>query len=202
VALLAELFTETGNSNFIYNQARCLEQNNRPADAINRFREYLRVAKGISEEDKVDAERHIAECQQLISKQDPLRDQAERTTSPSGEGAGQGGRRLRIAGGLAGGVGVLTLATGGLFSLLVKNTQQKVESDAHYGTYDPSLDSRGRTYDTLQWVSYGVGAGLVALGGTLYAFGYVAGKREAKVRIDIQPTVAPGLSALAVKGRF
>ena len=202
VALLAELFTETGNSNFIYNQARCYEQNNRPADAISRFREYLRVAKGISDEDRLDSERHIAECRQLITDQDSIRHPAEGPTQPSGEGTGEVGRRLRIAGWLVGGLGVLAVGTGGIFSLLVKSTQQKVESDAHNRTYDPSLDSRGRTYNTLQWVSYGVGPGLVAVGGIFYAFGHVAGKRETTVRVDVEPTVAPGLSALAVKARF
>lgn len=222
VALLADLFTETGNSNFIYNQARCYEQNNRPEEAINRFREYLRVARGISAEDQSDAERHIAECQQFVIEQDSIRRRAAETTSPSGEGASggaseaaskgasegpgegprEGGRRLRITGALAGGVGVLAVATGGILSLFVRSTQGQVESDARKGTYDPSLDSRGRTYNTLQWVSYGVGAGLVALGGTLYGFGHAAGKREARVSVAVEPAVAPGLGALAVKGRF
>ncbi len=69
VALLAEIFVETGNANFIYNQARCYEQNARPEDAINRFREYLRVAKDISQADKTDVEHHIAECRELQAEQ-------------------------------------------------------------------------------------------------------------------------------------
>jgi hypothetical protein len=61
-ALLAELFTETSNPNFIYNQARCYEQNARPDEAIQRFREFLRIARDLSAEEKKEVENHIAEC--------------------------------------------------------------------------------------------------------------------------------------------
>ena len=61
-AILAGLFAETGNPNFVYNQARCYEQNSRPDEAISRFREYLRVAGNLGAEEKTDVERHIAEC--------------------------------------------------------------------------------------------------------------------------------------------
>jgi len=70
VALLAELFAETGNSNFVYNQARCYEQNTRPEQAISRFREYLRVAKDITAAEKADVEKHIEECRALKAEQE------------------------------------------------------------------------------------------------------------------------------------
>jgi hypothetical protein len=62
VALLAEMYAETRNPNLIYNQARCYEQAARPEDALNRFREYLRVAKPISAGDRAVAEKHMEEC--------------------------------------------------------------------------------------------------------------------------------------------
>jgi tetratricopeptide (TPR) repeat protein len=43
VAILSELFVETQDAGFIYNQGRCFEQNHRYDDAISRFQEYLRV---------------------------------------------------------------------------------------------------------------------------------------------------------------
>lgn len=61
-ALLAELFAETANANFIFNQARCYEQNGRYEDAINRFREYVRLVKDITPADKADVEQHLADC--------------------------------------------------------------------------------------------------------------------------------------------
>jgi hypothetical protein len=62
VALLADLFARTGNPNFVYNQARCYEQNDRPEEAINRFREYLRVARDATDAEKADVEKHMADC--------------------------------------------------------------------------------------------------------------------------------------------
>jgi hypothetical protein len=69
-ALLADLFAETSNENFIYNQARCYEQNGRPDEAIQRFREYLRVACNIAADDKADVEHHIAECRAMKAEQE------------------------------------------------------------------------------------------------------------------------------------
>ncbi len=80
VALLAELFAETENANFIYNQARCYEQSARPEDAINRFREYLRVAKYISAAERSDVDQHIAECRTLQKERDK---KAATATGPS-----------------------------------------------------------------------------------------------------------------------
>src|SRR5512142_3383585 len=40
VAILAELYMRTRDANYIYNQARCFEQNGKYEEAIARFREY------------------------------------------------------------------------------------------------------------------------------------------------------------------
>jgi hypothetical protein len=52
---------------YIYNQARCFEQNHRYDDAISRFREYLKKAPNLSEADRADAENHIADCQGFLT---------------------------------------------------------------------------------------------------------------------------------------
>jgi hypothetical protein len=41
VEILADLFIETNDLAFIFNQGRCFEQNLRYEDAIGRFREFL-----------------------------------------------------------------------------------------------------------------------------------------------------------------
>jgi hypothetical protein len=65
--ILSDLFVRTENPVHIYNQGRCLEQNGRCEEAINRFREYLRKAK-ISAEERSEAEKHIADCQALLGQ--------------------------------------------------------------------------------------------------------------------------------------
>src|SRR5664279_1617332 len=62
VRLLSELFVSSKDPGFIYNQARCFEQNRRYDDAIGRFHEYLRAGKNLDAAEKADAEKHIADC--------------------------------------------------------------------------------------------------------------------------------------------
>ena len=50
VALLSDLFLDTGDPNYIYNQGRCYEQGHRREDAIASFREYLLKASNMSPE--------------------------------------------------------------------------------------------------------------------------------------------------------
>jgi hypothetical protein len=49
--LLAELWVSTKDTTWIYNQARCYEQNGQNELAANRFREYLRVDKSIADDE-------------------------------------------------------------------------------------------------------------------------------------------------------
>ena len=81
VALLAQLYAESHNPNFIYNQARCYEQALRPDDAIGRFREYLRVAKNLPPAEKADVEKHIDECRTLKAEQDRDKEKQARATA-------------------------------------------------------------------------------------------------------------------------
>jgi len=224
VALLAELFATTGNSNFVYNQARCYEQNARPEEAINRFREYLRVAKDLSPADKADVDRHIAECHELQAEQQkklmgatlPVASSAPAqqavsapahpgTAAVAGETAppahGQRGPGLRITGRVILGLGLAAVGTGVVFSVLVSNTRQQMEDNSKKKVYDASLDSRGRSYDTWQWVCYGTGAGLLAVGVILRLIDYAADKRAA-MSVALVPSLAPGQGGLALKGSF
>jgi hypothetical protein len=68
VEILVDLFIDTDDPTYIYNQGRCFEQNQRYEDAIGRFREYLRKAQKATAEEKADAEKHIADCQALLGR--------------------------------------------------------------------------------------------------------------------------------------
>ena len=64
VAILSELFVDTKDPNYIYNQARCFEQNGKNDQAILRFREFLRTATSLSK----------TETDAVLKKIDELRD--------------------------------------------------------------------------------------------------------------------------------
>lgn len=61
VRLLAELWVATKDANFLYNQARCYEQNGKNDLAVTRFREYLRKATGLPAEEVDAVNRRIDE---------------------------------------------------------------------------------------------------------------------------------------------
>jgi len=66
VQLLAELIAERNDPNAIYNQARCYQSNGQPEPALNRFKEYLRVAPRLSARERRQVERYMRELEQEL----------------------------------------------------------------------------------------------------------------------------------------
>jgi hypothetical protein len=71
VSILADLFVETEDPVYLYNQGRCYEQNVRYIEAGERFREYLRKAHDITDKIRADVEKHIADCDAGAAKTQP-----------------------------------------------------------------------------------------------------------------------------------
>jgi len=71
VSILADLFVDTGDANYLYNQGRCYEQNVRYVEAAERFREYLRKATKLTAKERSETEKHIAYCEAAIAKAHP-----------------------------------------------------------------------------------------------------------------------------------
>jgi tetratricopeptide (TPR) repeat protein len=72
VSILAELFVDSGDATYLYNQGRCYEQNIRYVEAAERFREYLRKAPKLTDADKAEVDKHIADCDVAIAKSHPV----------------------------------------------------------------------------------------------------------------------------------
>lgn len=121
IDILARLFTETEDPTHIYNQGRCFQQNGRYADAISRFREYMRKARDATPAERAEVEAHIAECEKRL----PEGQGTAPAPPPSAPGpfvatltetsAGPGDerrRQLRMAAVVAGGVAVVALGFG------------------------------------------------------------------------------------------
>ncbi len=67
VTILSELFVDTKDPTYIFNQGRCFEQNHRYEDAISRFEEYLRVPGAkLDAADRAAAEKHISDCKDWL----------------------------------------------------------------------------------------------------------------------------------------
>jgi tetratricopeptide (TPR) repeat protein len=68
VSILAELYVDTNDSNYLFNQGRCYEQNIKYSEAAERFKEYLRKAPKLSDSEKADVDKHIADCEAAAAK--------------------------------------------------------------------------------------------------------------------------------------
>ena len=72
VTLLAELYLDTNDVTYLFNQGRCFEQNRRYEDAVARFREYLiKGGAKLSEDDKALAQKHIDACESYLVRTEP-----------------------------------------------------------------------------------------------------------------------------------
>ncbi|HZL21103.1 MAG TPA: hypothetical protein VFG23_25435 [Polyangia bacterium] len=186
IELLADLYADTNDPTYIYNQGRCFEQNGRAGEAIARFREYLRKATALAPDERAQLQKHIDELE-AEAKTDP-------GASPSPSGAPASGaitpvpssggvvsaapgptperaRQLRIAGLITGGVGVLAVAGGVAMGLRARSLSSEVTSDANAGNFSQGKFDSGEHAQTLEVVGYAVGAAALIGGGLLYYLG-------------------------------
>jgi len=110
--------------------------------------------------------------------------------------AGAPGHGLRVTGIVCGATGLAALVAGGFFSLETEDYSHTVQKA---DVFQPSLDDRGKLYQTLQWVGYGVGAGLVATGAVLYAIGASSAKASS---LALAPALLPGGAGFSAQGAF
>ena len=80
---------------------------------------------------------------------------------------------------------------GAVFGLVARSQSKKVESAASNNQrFDPSVESLGKTSQTLQWVGYGVGIAAVAAGLILYATAPPATESVTLRQIAIAPLIS------------
>jgi hypothetical protein len=228
VSILTDLFIDSKDTNYIFNQGRCFEQSRRYDDAIGRFQEYLRAGTRLDPADKASAEKHIADCQDLLAKQTgkpaanvapappvqaPIAQQALAVPPPAvappstpivlqqaqPQPAGTSGLGLRTAGIVTASIGGAALVAGVIFNLKVNGMANDMESTP--GGYTASKESDRKTYETLGWVSYGVGAACVATGAVLYILGLRSGPSDSASGA-IVPAFSTGLAGAVLKGAF
>jgi tetratricopeptide (TPR) repeat protein len=212
--ILADLLLETNDSNYIYNQARCYQQNARWEQAINRFHEFLRKARDLSKRDRAETEQQLADCESSLAKAtqvapppvapappvptahvetpppapEPATPMVSTGPSPSAAPQGKG---LRVTGIILASVGVAAVATGVGLALKANGLSTK--------TYSQDRENERSSLKTGVWVSYGVGAAAIATGAILYIVGWPSDQSSS---VALLPVVAPTEASLLLKGRF
>jgi len=222
VEILADLYIDTDDPTYLYNQGRCFEQNNRYEDAVGKFREYLRKAGSASADEKADAEKHIADCEALIAKKEPeavqpilpkpepRRPEARIEPEPpppippgpkAKEPTAEVGEHANSPAGGGSGLrvaGIVTLSVGAaaLIGGLVTNLQYNGKVGDLQKSYDPKVNDSAQTYHTLSVAAYGVGAACMVGGAILYYLGWREG------RAALVPVTVAGGGGAALTGAF
>ncbi len=220
VEILAELYVDTNDITYIFNQGRCFEQNSRYKDAIGRFREYLLKGETLTAEEKAVAQKRIEACESYLPKSEsPLTPPAPVASTPvvpaqpaqvpvSPEVVtvaqqpqpldAKAGSGLRIAGITVVSVGAAALLTGVILNLKVNSMSNDLEKP---NNFNRDTDTSRKNYKTLGWVSYGVGAACLAGGSLLYYLGWHSG-RDSGASVALVPSVAPGIAGALLTGAF
>jgi hypothetical protein len=170
IEILAQLYTETNEPNYLYNQGRCFQQNSRHAEALSRFREYLRKAQGLSPQERDEVQTFIKECE--AQKDQTGGPGPTAVVSSAGDEAARAAStgRMRTIGYAAAGVGVAALAVGAVMSWQVKAKQDAFEKD-HKLSFSQTEYNSGQRVEVLQWVGYAVGVVALGTGGIFYYLG-------------------------------
>jgi tetratricopeptide (TPR) repeat protein len=108
--------------------------------------------------------------------------------------ANRPGRALKISGIIFGATGLATIGAAIVFGLQAQAYTKSVQDDA---TFDPSKNDVGKMYETLQWVSYGVGGGLLATGAILYGIGVASANNASVAFVPL-----PGGAGILARGAF
>jgi hypothetical protein len=228
VDILAELFVDTKNPTYVFNQGRCFEQNSMFKEAISHFEEYLRLSGAtLSGADRTDAEKHIADCkahlpEEATAQVAPARAfvaplpppagtlPAEPATlsQPAESVAAQKeplpahtnvGAGLRGSGIVLAAVGVAAAGAGLFFN--IKANSMVDEWETKPGAYSSGHASTHQKYTSLMWAGYGLGAACVATGAILYAVGLKARNRPAS-GVALLPLAGPGQAGALLTGAF
>jgi hypothetical protein len=111
---------------------------------------------------------------------------------PSADSSGRG---LRVSGVICGIVGLVSIGAGVALGLEAQAYSHSVETGS---VFNPGFDDRGKLFEKLQWVGYGVGGALVATGALLYGIGVYS----ARTSVALSPTLMPGGPGIAAQGVF
>jgi hypothetical protein len=211
ISILGELYAETRNPAFVFNQGRCYQKNNQLEPARSSFTEYIRIGTSEPPEDIKRAEGFIKEIDEALAarrKNEPA-PVLVTTTQQSGEGHAH---MLRVTSIALAAVGVAAVGAGVFFSLKVKSMNDAINQEfagQDYVTDPVHLQQQiadGKSYETWQWVGYGVGIAALAgaattflLGGGFAGSGSAAAEHAA---VTVTPALSPDGAGGLVRIRF
>jgi tetratricopeptide (TPR) repeat protein len=103
------------------------------------------------------------------------------------------GRKFRIAGLATAGGGAVLMLLGIYEYTRASSASDDIEAAARANqAFDPAVEDRGKSAETLQWVFYGLGTAAIAAGAGLWFYGqHVTATETTTWRVSLAPTIAP-----------
>jgi hypothetical protein len=230
--ILTQLYVDTDDPTYLFNQGRCYEQNHRWQEALDSFREYKRKVKKLTRAEAADTERHIADCELFIAKEEakklaqptpvsppplgtataatPARaDASSNHPSASEPAAGVATVAVPTAASESAGVGLRTvgivLAGVGVVSVVagvLLNVQANSLADGVNQHYSRSKASTHSSYETLSWVGYGLGAAAIVSAGICYVLGVRQRGSSSAPDVAVLPAAGRGQGGLILEETF
>ncbi len=126
----------------------------------------------------------------------PLPPEPPPPVAPPTTSAANPGHGLRIAGIVVGSVGLAGIGAGIAFGVY----QANLHDQAFRGTFDQTKLNSSNTFETIEFISFGVGGAALATGIVLYIVGASSSGHDQTV--SFVPLLAPGMGGIALSGRL
>jgi tetratricopeptide (TPR) repeat protein len=216
-------FEAKDDPSLLFNAAQAYRLGGEFDSAVGLYRSYLRRVPNAPNHSEIDE--LIVESLSLKARQEELerqkRESAEKppagTLPPSApiapivvaaapppppaatdSGAPQARAQRRIAGIAVGAAGVALLGVGVACGVLAKQAGDQISHPTTGQLFDPALESKGATYQTVAMIGYVVG-GLAVAGGVALL---VAGREPSAPKLTLAPVLAPGHAGASLQLRF
>ena len=204
---------------FLFNIGQCYRKLGQTAEALNFFQQYLKKAPPDDPNRRqvearirdIEAEARLkAEAAQAAPVQAPAPafspplpatptiPAAAATVEEAPPAPRSSGRGLRTAGVVCGAVGLASIGTAIYYYTRAKSFSNKVSNATIPNTSD---EQAGQNAETMQWVFYGAGAGVLATGTLLYLLGWPTADASRSVA-GVAPMIGPGLAGISAHGAF
>jgi hypothetical protein len=232
IEILAGLYVDSDDTTFIFNSGRCYEQNHQWVDALDRFREYLRKTPQMTDSDRTDVDKHIADCESFLEKQEAKLSPrpapasafqatpvsvapesatdasssrsgpAETVASPAYDGVHDGGSSSGSTGLRITGIVLGSVGVAALAGGLILNLKANSLANNYNNKPNDSTRSTQSSYKTGSEVLYGVGAGTVVVGVVLYLIGHSGGGETKAAQVSVLPSFASSEFSLSLGSTF
>ena len=207
ISILGVLYAETRNPSYVFNQARCYQKNGQLEQARTSFAEYLRVGTNEPPEDVKRAQGFIKEIDEAIARQQASAPTPVLVTPVSSVEEGRR-RTLRVSSIVLAGLAVAAIAAGVALSLKVQSIEDDINREFAGDDYVTDVGrlqqqlSDGKSYETWQWVGYGVGIAALAGAATTFILSTRSSGSPERAALGVAPAFSPEGVGGVVRMRF